>query len=69
MKDKKIVHVKELYTDEEKTLAQCIVYAYGDERERDWCRKQINPHLTKLVYVTYFNKEWKVVKEEKYGII
>lgn len=68
MKNNKIEFVREIYRDEENTLAQGIVYKYGDDRERDFHRGRLNPHMTVLMITEYMNSDWDivdVVKEEK----
>lgn len=63
--EKDICYVIEIYTDEEKTLQQNIMYKYGDTREAEYLRGQLNPHLTVLVATRYLDNEMKILKEEK----
>ena len=66
-KDTKIKYVRECYMDEERTLQQWFVYTYGDDREREYLKRQLNPHVTELVRTVYLNKDFEFIKEESNG--
>lgn len=61
MNFKKIYYVKEMYMDKEKTLNQGIMYKYGDEREANFQRSKLNPHVTELFLTMYLDKNLKVI--------
>ena len=41
------------------------MYKYGDNRERDYLRNALNPHVRKLVRTEYLNSDQEIVKEER----
>ncbi len=61
--EKQICYVVETYIDEEKTLCQGITYKYGDEREANFQRSRLNPHLTVLRNTLYLDVEGNIISE------
>jgi len=55
-------HITEMWTDEYHTLCQTIVY----EPNGFFPKPSVNPNLTILLFKTYWDKDNKVIKEEKY---
>ena len=62
IEDKTIYFVQEFYRDEEKTLSQAIMYRVNDDRERDFYRLKVNPHLDILYRTRYLNKYMQEIK-------
>lgn len=68
--NRSIHYVKEIWMDKEQTLQQGIMYKYGDERDMNYHRSHLNPHVTELALTFYLNKNMKVIyirKENKDG--
>ena len=64
MGSEEIAYVVEVYRDEERSLRQGIMYAYGDKRHADYLRANLNPHLTELVYTSYLNSDHEIMFTE-----
>lgn len=59
---KEVHHITEMWIDEYHTLCQTILY----EPNSPMAKPSINPNLTILVSKIYWDKDNKVIKEEKY---
>lgn len=69
---KKIRYIREVYTDEFRTLFQAIEIDVKLDEESKGChsknlRKSVNPNLTILLRKDYLTDDYKLVKEEIIG--
>ena len=60
VKDKR-KYVQESYCDEYKTLQQGFMYEYGNEQERQYYIKHLNPNMTKHIYTRYLDNEMNTI--------
>lgn len=53
--------VIESYCDEYKTLQQCFIYDYGNNRERQFRIKQLNPNMKIHLYTRYLDEHHSII--------